>query len=187
MTFRLADSIPQALWDEWTLARDLWLKRFPKPWTDAQTADYEGRFLRLLEDRLDEGHGACILREPAISGLIADVFGKFDGDRYHLHSWVIMPNHVHALFTLAVGRALEQELKSWKGVSARRINGARMTSGALWQKDYHDRVVRSVEHFWRCARYVRRNPDHAKLRPGEFMLYEDAVVLRTLGELGNGP
>ena len=91
-----------------------------------------------------------------------------------------MPNHAHLLFSLFSGQTLQKTLKAWKGVSSREVNAISNTRGSLWQTDYFDRMVRDAQHFWRCARYIRRNPEKAKLKPGEFLLYESARVKAVL-------
>ncbi len=97
-----------------------------------------------------------------------------------LHAWVVMPNHVHVLFSLRKGHRLEDVVKSWKGVSARRINDLLSRNGALWMADYFDRFIRDEEHFWNAARYVRQNPRKAGLKSGGFVLFESAAVKKQL-------
>ena len=83
--------------------------------------------------------------------------------RVEHHSFVIMPNHVHLLFTPRA--PIENLMKSWKGVSARRIG-----QGSIWQKNYRDTMIRNARHFANAVRYIRRNP--VKLRVGTFTLHE---------------
>jgi len=97
-----------------------------------------------------------------------------------------MPNHVHALFSLAPRWKLESILHQWKGSSARAINGHLKRAGPVWMKDYFDRMIRDVAHFWRCARYIRRNPVKAKLRVDEFTLFESDHVRDVLDGKANG-
>jgi len=91
-----------------------------------------------------------------------------------------MPNHVHALFQLRTGQRLGKTAKSWKGVSAHNINICLSRSGTLWMEELFDRLVRDENHFWNCARYIRNNPAKAKLRAGEFRLYESKEVAQHL-------
>ena len=85
------------------------------------------------------------------------------GKRAEHEAWVIMPNHVHLIFSPKV--SIEVLLQTWKGLSSRRIG-----RGGIWQKGYRDRLIRGSEHFVNAVRYVRRNP--VKLREGEFTLWE---------------
>lgn len=101
--------------------------------------------------------------------------------RYELHCRVVMPNHVHVLFSLKEGMKLEKVMATWKNYTASRINAELGQEGTLWQKDYFDRMIRDWDHFARVARYIRRNPVKAKLPEGEYSLYESELVRRVLG------
>src|SRR5580704_12289038 len=46
---------------------------------------------------LDAAHGACLLGQPRIADVVRATLHHFDGERYHLGPWVIMPNHVHVV------------------------------------------------------------------------------------------
>jgi len=83
VTFRLADSFPEALRSEW---EHLW-----------KIEDDRERRTE-LEAYLDQGRGESHLRQPEIATLVADALRLFHGVRYELRSWVVMSNHVHALF-----------------------------------------------------------------------------------------
>src|SRR5690606_35844099 len=96
----------------------------------------------------------------------------FDGERYELHSAVVMPNHAHVLFSPKADHRVQDILHSWKSFSANEINKTSGRTGAFWQVDYYDRLVRSSEHFVRIADYIRENPLKAKLREGEFAFFE---------------
>jgi hypothetical protein len=50
-----------------------------------------------LDAWLDAGMGCCALRHPDVARYVQDSFLHFHGDRYHLHAWCVMPNHVHVL------------------------------------------------------------------------------------------
>jgi hypothetical protein len=39
-------------------------------------------------------------------------------------------------------------------------------------KDYFDRLIRDRAHLNNCVRYIRNNPTKARLRAGEYALYE---------------
>jgi putative transposase len=186
ITFRLADSLTQNLLDQWRSERAAWLKLHPERWNERDEAEYHRRFSSRLEGWLDKGHGSCLLRQTEIRPEVVKVLRNFAGMRYEHHSWVIMPNHVHLLFSLAAGETLERTLNGWKGVSARNINRVRETSGEVWMKDYFDRMVRDAAHFWRCARYIRRNPEKAKLPAETFTLFESDHVRVVLDGTGNG-
>lgn len=180
LTFRLADSIPVNLLDEWRQERALWLADHPKPWTAETEADYHKLFSAKIDHYLDQGLGSCLLREPMSASLVAKAFQHFDQKRYLLHASVIMPNHVHLLLSLGDGIDLGKTISSWKRFTATRINRQDDQSGALWQKNYFDRLIRDWRHFINVARYIRRNPEKAKLPEGDFTLYEAPWIKQLL-------
>ncbi len=77
----------------------------------------------------------------------------------HAHTWafVLMPDHLHWLFTLGEGADLSGVVRGVKAVSAHRIGMA------LWQKGFHDHAVRSEESLVEIARYLIQNPLRAGL------------------------
>ena len=170
VTFRLADSLPQALLAPWRELRAAWITLHPKPWNAATEMEYHRRFSREIDERLDEGHGSCLLRDPENARTVANALRFFDRDRYLMHARIVMPNHVHAPFSLAAGSLLEKQISSWKRFSAQEIHRLTGGSGALWQEDYFDRMIRDEEHFGNVARYIARNP--AKLRSGTYLAYQ---------------
>jgi len=172
VTWRLGDSLPKAKLDQWKEARDIWKKYHPEPWDEKTEAEYHDHFSRQIDEWLDQGSGSCVLKDPANGKIVADALRHFDGERYELASFVVMPNHVHVLFRPLGDHALADILKSWKGFTARVINKRIGKTGALWQDDYWDRLIRNERHFFKVVEYVRENPVKAKLRQGSFVLWE---------------
>ena len=74
-----------------------------------------------------------------------------------------MPNHCHAVIRPSHEYALEKLLGTMKGVTARHINAALGSTGALWEEECYDRIVRDEEHLWRVIQYIGRNPRIAGL------------------------
>ena len=116
------------------------------------------RFSGAMERWLDVGHGSCVLRRHDCATIVAEVLRHFDGDRLSQIAWVVMPNHVHAVFVLNPAWSLEKIILSWKGFTARKINPLLGRTGSFWQRDYFDRLVRDAKHLANCVRYIRRNP-----------------------------
>ncbi len=168
VTFRLGDSLPAGKLRAWREERGTWLKFNPKPWTPEVERDHQKRFIGKLEAWLDEGAGSCLLKDPENRIFLREALMAFQGEKVEHHSWVIMPNHVHVLFTPNL--LLEKLIQAWKGVSAHRIG-----KGKIWQKNYRDTLIRDGEHFANAVRYIRRNP--VKLREGTFTLWEGPMAL----------
>jgi type I restriction enzyme R subunit len=180
VTFRLNDSLPADVLKNWSKERDLWLAKHPKPWSEATEHEYHKRFATRIDQFLDAGHGSCVLARPECAELLSATLMLRDKLEYLLHSWVIMPNHVHALFSPAGGNSLSRIVGGWKRFSATKINKATGDFGSLWQKDYFDRLIRSWDHFMAVARYTRRNPAKAGLSDGSYACYESPWIRRLL-------
>ncbi len=181
LTYRLADSLPSELLGKLRSEKEAWKESNPTPWSNDQEMEYHRLFSAEIDRMLDKGHGICVLRETENSKIVSDVFKHFDGERYLIHSFVIMPNHVHILVSLETGTALEKLVASWKRYSANDINKRNAAIGTVWQRDYFDRIIRDWDHFANVARYIRRNPSKAKLRNDEFELFEAEWIKRMLG------
>ena len=118
---------------------------------------------------LDQGYGACPLRETDAAQIVANTLSHFDGDRYHLGDFVVMPNHVHVLVCLLGTIELESQCTSWKKYSATKINRLLNQRGRFWQEESFDHLVRSPEQFDYLRRYIRENPIKAGLPAGAYL------------------
>jgi REP element-mobilizing transposase RayT len=174
ITYRLGDALPHEKWELWLAQRDDWRARHPEPWPPEVEAEFHRRFSRQVEEWLDAGHGACVLREHRVAEAVAKVWRDDEAaGSCRFAAWVVMPNHVHVVAELAPGTGIGETVKRWKAVSTRTVNALLGRSGGgLWQRDYFDRLVRGPEHFERCVRYVRANPAKAGLRAGDWIAYE---------------
>ena len=94
--------------------------------------------------------------------LVEDAVRFFHGERYDLRAWVVMPNHVHALFKVDA-TPMAQILESWKKHSAQKANRLLKRRGEFWQADYWDTYMRDRGHERKTVRYIESNPAQAKL------------------------
>jgi REP element-mobilizing transposase RayT len=169
VTFRLVDSLPrQKLID---LQEEL--KRLTRE--DAA---------RQRRKRIDYWLDACIgpawLKQPEIAGIVEQTLLFFDGTRYLLHAWVVMPTHVHVLFTPAGEWTLSQSLQSWKSFSANAANRLLQRTGKFWAAEYFDRAIRDDRHYAAVLHYIELNPVKAGLctKPEEWR-FSSACRTRT--------
>ncbi len=158
VTFRLADSLPREKLQQWEVERDTWLRDHPPPHSEADAREYHVQFTNRLEEWLDAGMGECLLGRPAIAELVAGALRHFDGDRYALGEFVVMPNHVHVLVTPLGAHDLSEIVHSWKSFTAHEINRRLDRSGAVWQKESFDHLVRNAQKLGDYAEYIRQNP-----------------------------
>jgi len=117
-----------------------------------------------MEEYFDCGAGACSLRDPRIGDLVANALRCWEGKRYRLVAWCVMPNHVHVVCRLMPGQELSKVLQSWKSFTARKANEILGRRGAFWQREYYDRLIRNGDELERAVRYVVRNPEQAGLK-----------------------
>ena len=156
ITFRLADSLPR----ERLRALEEELAILPPERIDAERR-------RRIEAWLDAGMGCCALRHPKVAALVRDALLHFDGERYDLVAWCIMPNHVHVL--IRPNDALPRIVQAWKSFTGRRAMAwnAALELGvpgrSFWMREYWDRFIRDERHFQRVIDYIHHNPVKAGL------------------------
>lgn len=142
VTFRLADNLPRSVVGALLLQERAVLK---------------------IDKELDSCSGACWLRRPDIAEVVQAALLHFDGDRYRLLAWCVMPNHVHAVVEPVQGHRLGGIVHSWKSFTANSANTLLGRTGAFWHEDYFDRYMRNEEHLMRTIGYVEQNPVKAGL------------------------
>ncbi|MBI2909776.1 MAG: transposase [Chloroflexi bacterium] len=164
ITYRLADSLPRAV-----------LERMQAEAAASAHDDEKRRaeLRRRIETYLDAGHGSCVLQEPEVGACVADTWHRFDGERYRLLEWVVMPNHCHVLIEPLEGIPLGKIVLSWKNYTARFINEFKGRTGVqrsqsqegsqVWHREYWDRFIRDQRHFDAVRNYIVMNPVNAGL------------------------
>ena len=121
-------------------------------------------FSREIECYLDRGTGECYLARPSIAELVAKAIRFFEGQRYLLNAWVVMPNHVHAVVWPMPNNLLGEIVGSWKGFTGRKANQILIRAGqAFWQPESFDHWIRDDDEKARICRYVVNNPVSAGL------------------------
>jgi type I restriction enzyme R subunit/putative DNA methylase len=157
ITFRLADSLPQEKLRE--LDAEL-------ACLSAERRDAERR--RRIEEWLDSGMGCCALGHPLVAGTVQDSLLHFNGERYQLLAWCIMPNHVHVL--VEPRHPVARIVQGWKSVTSRQVlaRNEELQLGIpdprhLWMREYWDRYIRDDNHLRRVTGYIYNNPVKAGL------------------------
>ena len=187
ITFRTADSMPRTVVERWRRERDDWLTRqsgiaADLPWhkklkmlEDERQHQFNRLFRHKFEQQLDRGMGECPFVDAELARIIADSLTHFDGERYHLGDFIVMPNHVHVLVCLFPEFRLLKQCYSWKHYMATEVNKIRGGDGPLWQTESFDHLVREPGQFRKFQRYVGENPVKAGLSDGEFFHYAPEI------------
>jgi REP element-mobilizing transposase RayT len=152
ITIHLADSIPRKVIKRWK--------------EELKSLKYEQERIllqRRIERYLDQGYGEALLKDTSVATMVQNALLRFDGTRYKLFAWVVMPNHVHSLMTRCENYELKGILHSLKSYTAHEANKILHRSGQFWIEDYFDRYMRNQEHFRRTVQYIVNNPVKARL------------------------
>jgi putative transposase len=185
VTFRLGDSIPQAVLNEWEYEKRIWLaargiqaggdrddwQRLIGRLPESQQRQFHKHFNRLFHIKLDECVGSCHLKALHCLEAVRQKLLEKDGDAYHLGDFAIMPNHVHLLVLPAPSSELEWLLKGIKGSTARECNLLLGRTGRFWQPDSYDHIVRSLEELTQYRQYIADNPNKAGIPLAADALY----------------
>jgi len=94
-------------------------------------------------------------------------------------SFVLMPDHLHWLFSLGEKSSLSQVVGNMKRRSSYRVNEFKDRSSLpVWQPGFHDYALRKEDEIRDVARYIVANPLRAGLveKIGDYPLW-DAVWL----------
>ncbi|MGE0132116.1 MAG: transposase [Blastocatellales bacterium] len=121
VTFRLGDSAPTSVIERWK--QELALE--PEEIRDSLLR-------RRIETYLDQGYGACYLKDPKVGEKVESSILHFDGERYRMSAWVVMPNHTHMLLTPCAGYDLSGIMHSIKSYTANEVNRLLKRKGRFW-------------------------------------------------------
>ncbi|MGL6096333.1 MAG: transposase [Fimbriiglobus sp.] len=108
---------------------------------------------------------------------------RFDGERYALFDYVVMPNHVHLLAAFPEADAMHRQCASWKHFTAALLNVALRRAGRFWESESFDHLVRTEGQFRYLRRYIAENPAKAGLRAGEYAHYSRPDVGRASSDV----
>ena len=180
ITFRTADSIPRDVLERWNEQKLSWLKthanitttdwrRAVSDLSDDLRRKFWKTFDRCREDFLDTCHGKCVLRRRELAQIVADSLLHFDGERYRMGDFIVMPNHVHLLAAFPSEDELVRQCDSWLHFTARQINLQLGRKGKFWQQEPFDHLVRSETQYEYLREYIRDNGTKANLPTGDYL------------------
>jgi REP element-mobilizing transposase RayT len=97
-----------------------------------------------------------VLASEEAAEVIVDVLRSAHGSDWRLLAHCVMPDHVHVL-AMTSGRSLIDLVRVVKGRSAARLRAGLGLSG-VWQRAFHDHMVRRGEDLVTTIRYMLENP-----------------------------
>jgi putative transposase len=184
ITFRMADSLPRETLRQWRKEQFEWLKAQGITFDSAESIEaivrklpaaiksrFQNHSFVSFDNLLDGCQGACHLKDPSLSATVGKSLLHFNGVRYVVSDFVVMPNHVHLLVGFKSDLSITTQCESWKRFSATELNKQLDRSGRFWQAEQFDHIVRSAEQFEYFQEYIAENPEKAKLRSGEYLYH----------------
>ena len=100
----------------------------------------------------------------SVRSIVLDCCLHDHGSKLDLHVAIVMPDHVHLIFTPLIHRqemavcSLAEITDAIKGASAHKINQALGRRGQVWQAESFDHVLRSSESLDQKVSYLLDNP-----------------------------
>lgn len=198
VTYRLAGTIPAKVMAELREERSRLLERESQ--ATVPRGEYRARahkqFFAKYDDYLAQATRIQWLADRRVAKVIRDNLYHHDGGKYHLLSYCIMCNHVHAVLlpidppqdpggplgARSEGEFLSDEVRdghgplseithSLKSYTAHEANKILNRTGRFWQPESYDHWVRDAEELDRIVTYVARNPVQAGLvgEPHEYV------------------
>ncbi len=196
ITFRTADSLPKKVVLRWQSELKQWLTTNKLPLALAESTairksmqhdamleslsplhrhEFKKLSDRIIHQSLDECHGKCLLKRPAIAKIVSDALHFYDHDKYDLERFVVMPNHVHAILQFRADATPKVVSQSWMRYTARQINAGTGETGGFWQPEPFDHIIRSPEQFEYLQQYIFDNPTKANLHQSEYLYWQRPV------------
>lgn len=173
VTFRLAGSMPaeviEKLHEEHEHSNRL-LDQITDPKERAKQVDLASRrWFGKWDEFLDKAStGPKHLANEQIAAMLSDSIKYRDGKVYDLEAFCIMLNHAHVVFRPLENvdgkdNSLSTIMHSLKRHTARQANLLLGRTGAFWQDESYDHVVRDETELERIIKYVLYNPVKAGL------------------------
>ena len=107
-------------------------------------------------------HRIPIFRRETTARLLIETLAHYrDQQKFLLHEFVIMPDHIHVLLTPAEEISLERAMQFIKGGFSYRLD----KRGSVWQPSFTNHRIRDWEDYERHREYIRINPVRARLAP----------------------
>ncbi len=172
ITYRLNFTLPQEVMDQYNQQVEEWFheleclsqeeKKIKLKEKDHRFFDWFDRIIALSPDL------PRFLHKDGIRQIIEESFKRFDGLRYSLLGYCIMPNHVHVLMIPMAQNdgnifPIPHIVYTWKKFTATAINKILGKKGSLWQKESYDSLVRDEKGLRQVLEYIVNNPVKAGL------------------------
>ena len=108
--------------------------------------------------------GKRLLQTERNANLLVDVLRSLVREKaFELHDFVIMPDHVHLLLTVAGDTTVEKTMQLVKGRFSYRLSHEFDHKGEVWQRGFSEVQVFGKQSFEQHRAYIAENPIKARL------------------------
>jgi putative transposase len=113
---------------------------------------------RFVDTQLDGSHTGRIFEDQFAASEMEETLRHFDGQRFDLLAWCVMPNHIHVLIVPLGENRMGDIVRTWKMQATKRLGG-----GRVFAADYFDRYMRNSKQMETTLLYIEYNPVKAGL------------------------
>ncbi len=190
ITFRLANSLPVLVVNRLKEEYNKRLKEFESisidKYKNEQHQEYKEEYFYRFDEKLNStSFGNFWLKIPEVARIVEEAIHYRNKKKYDLIAYTIMPNHVHIIFTPIVERIADslkvikvpqkseqnsvspyivtKILQDLKKFTANKANQFLNRSGAFWQHESYDHVIRNEKELKNLVKYILMNPVKANL------------------------
>ena len=96
--------------------------------------------------------------------IVVSAIRCFEAERYLVHAYAVMNDHVHLLIRPVDGSELARIMHSLKSYTANRMRKDFSRRAPIWTREYWDRIIRNESDLQKKIEYILNNP--AKRWPG---------------------
>ncbi|WP_041856438.1 REP-associated tyrosine transposase [Candidatus Korobacter versatilis] len=117
--------------------------------------------------------GKRLLQSERNASLLIEVLRHYAREqKFEIHDFVVMPDHVHLLLTVDGETSIEKAVQFIKGGFSYRIKKDFGYPGDVWQKGFSEVRVEDRESYLRHREYIAKNPvNDGLVREGEEFAY----------------
>jgi REP element-mobilizing transposase RayT len=101
-----------------------------------------------------------LFSNPDHADCVVDELRRLHSDAWRVFGYCVMPDHVHTLVLNADG-SLVDFMRLFKGRTTRNLRGR--VTGTIWQRSFHDHLIRRNEDITATLKYMLDNPVRAGL------------------------
>ena len=134
--------------------------------------------------------GRALLQSERNAMLFIDVLRSYvKAQKFQVHDFVVMPDHVHLLITIEGDMSIEKAVQFIKGGFSFRLRKETGYAGEVWQRGFSETRVNDPQSYENHREYIAQNPVIAGLAdsPEEYSLCFAALTKGRDSRTGTRP